>query len=108
MTEANLTYEGSVTVDAALLEAADIEPHERVQIVNLHNGTRVETYVIPGKRHSGIVCMNGGAARWAAAGDQVIIISYMLAAAGTRHRPTVVLVDRKNKIQKSKGKSQKY
>lgn len=100
VTEANLDYEGSVTVDGALLEAAEIDPYERVQIVNLHNGSRVETYVMPGKRHSGLICMNGAAARWAEPGDEVILISYLLAEAGTRYRPRIVFVDRKNHITK--------
>lgn len=100
VTDANLAYEGSVTVDAALLAAADIDPHERVQIVNLHNGSRVETYVMPAKRGSGVICMNGAAARWAEPGDQIIIISYMLAASPNRHRPKVVFVNAKNRMTK--------
>lgn len=99
VTEANLRYSGSVTIDAALLEAADIVPSERVQIVNLHNGSRVETYVVAGPRGSGTICMNGAAARWAQVGDTVIIISYALMETreATRHRMRVVFVDRRNR-----------
>ena len=100
VTESNLTYSGSITIDAALLDAADILPHERVQIVNLHNGTRVETYVVPGRRGSGRICMNGAAARWAERGDKVIIISYCLLDSKdiARHHPKVIRVDDRNRI----------
>jgi aspartate 1-decarboxylase len=99
VTEANLRYSGSITIDEALLEAADIVPTERVQIVNLHNGSRVETYVVAGPRGSGIICMNGAAARWAQVGDTVIIISYALADAreAAKHRMKIVFVDRQNR-----------
>jgi len=78
VTDSNLSYTGSITIDSKLLQAADIFPGEKVQIVNLHNGTRVETYVIEGEAGSGTICMNGAAARWAQKGDKVIIISYCL------------------------------
>ncbi|MFH1460704.1 MAG: aspartate 1-decarboxylase [Candidatus Omnitrophota bacterium] len=78
VTDANLQYMGSITIDKKLLAAADIYPNERVQVVNLNNGSRVETYVIEDKAGSGVICMNGPAARWAQVGDIVIIISYCL------------------------------
>ncbi|MDP2922031.1 MAG: aspartate 1-decarboxylase [Candidatus Omnitrophota bacterium] len=100
VTEANLEYVGSVTIDEDLMVAADIIPNERVQVVNLNNGSRIETYVIPGKKGSGVICMNGGAARWALAGDRILVISYAMmddkdAAA---FKPKVIFVDNKNKI----------
>lgn len=78
ITEANLNYVGSITIDEALLEAANLYEGERVQIVNNMNGERLETYIIKGDRGSGIVCLNGAAARKAEVGDVVIIISYAL------------------------------
>src|SRR5690625_6040292 len=76
ITEANLNYVGSITIDEDLLDAANIQDGELVQVVNINNGERLETYVIPGKRGSGTVCLNGAAARKAQVGDIVIIISY--------------------------------
>jgi len=76
VTQANLNYVGSITIDADLLEAADIYPYEKVQVVNVNNGSRLETYTIAGARGSGVICLNGAAARHAAEGDIVIIISY--------------------------------
>mgnify|MGYP000915263061 FL=1 len=76
ITEANLYYEGSFTVDKDLMDEADIKPYEKVAIVNINNGERLETYVIPGPRGSGQLCLNGAAARKGAVGDEVIIISY--------------------------------
>lgn len=76
VTEANLQYVGSITIDEDLMEAADILENEKVQIVNINNGERLETYVIKGKRGSGAVCLNGPAARKTAVGDVIIIISY--------------------------------
>lgn len=100
VTEANLYYEGSLTIDSDLLDAADILPYERVQVVNVNNGERFETYTIPGKRRSGVICLNGAAARLGHVGDEVIIISY-----GTyspeelkTYKPTVVMLDKQNKI----------
>lgn len=78
VTEANLQYVGSITIDTELLEASDILPNEKVQIVNNNNGARFETYVIPGDRNSGVICLNGAAARQVQVGDQVIIISYAM------------------------------
>ena len=78
VTEANLKYMGSITIDEALMEAAHILPNERVQVVNNNNGARLETYVIPGPRNSGVICLNGAAARKVAVDDLVIIVSYAL------------------------------
>ncbi len=76
VTEANLNYVGSITIDEALIEAANMYEGERVQIVNNNNGERIETYIIRGERNSGVICLNGAAARKAEVGDVVIIISY--------------------------------
>ena len=99
VTEANLRYTGSITIDKSLLRAADIVPFERVQIVNLHNGSRVETYVLEGVAGSGTICMNGAAARWAEVGDKVIIISYGLLTGGEikKHRPKIIFVNDQNR-----------
>lgn len=78
VTEANLDYIGSITIDEALMEAANIIPNEKVQVVDVNNGERIETYVIKGERGSGCVCLNGPAARKVAVGDIVIIMSYAL------------------------------
>lgn len=103
VTEANLKYTGSITIDGKLLKAADIFPNERVQIVNLNNGSRVETYAIAGKPGSGTICMNGAAARWAHKGDIVIIISYCLAdvSEAKKMRPKIIFVDGKNRMKKA-------
>lgn len=76
VTEANLQYVGSITIDEDLMEAANILENEKVQVVNINNGERLETYVIKGERGSGAICLNGPAARKAAVGDVIIIISY--------------------------------
>ena len=104
VTEANLEYVGSITIDKDLLDAADIIPNERVQIVNLNNGSRIETYVIPGKKGSGIICMNGGAARWAVVGDRLLIISYVMLEAkdAAVFKPKVIFVNDKNKVFRKK------
>jgi len=78
ITEANLNYVGSLTIDEDLMDAANLIEHEKIQVVNVNNGERLETYVIKGKRASGIVCLNGPAARKGAEGDIVIVISYAL------------------------------
>jgi aspartate 1-decarboxylase len=78
VTEAVLYYEGSITIDPDLLEAADMLPNERVQIVNMNNGSRIETYIIEGQRGCGTICLNGPAARAAVVGDKVHVISYAL------------------------------
>lgn len=76
ITEANLNYVGSLTLDEGLMEAANLIENEKIQIVNVHNGSRIETYLIKGKRGSGVCCLNGPAARHGAVGDIIIIISY--------------------------------
>jgi aspartate 1-decarboxylase len=100
VTEANLNYMGSITIDEALLEAAEILPNEKVQVVNNNNGSRFETYVIKGERDSGVICLNGAAARLVQPGDTVIIISYALmdSREARTFRPTVVMVDASNRI----------
>jgi aspartate 1-decarboxylase len=98
VTEADLYYEGSITIDEELLEAAGILPYEKVQVVNVNNGARLETYTIPGEPGERTVCLNGPAARLAATGDQVIVISYaeMTPDEAESHEPNVVLVDENN------------
>ena len=95
VTEANLQYVGSITIDMALIEAADILPNEKVQVVNNNNGARFETYVIAGERNSGVICLNGAAARHVQVGDQVIIISYAILTDEVAHqyKPQVVFVN---------------
>lgn len=102
VTEANLKYVGSITIDEALIEAADILPNEKVQIVNNNNGARMDTYVIPGERGSGTICLNGAAARLVQVGDEVIIISYGIFTDEASHdyKPKVIFVNRENKIVK--------
>ena|SRR3989338_10625540 len=104
VTEANLEYVGSITIDEDLLDAADIIPNERVQVVNLNNGSRLETYVIPGKKGSGVICMNGGTARWAVVGDRILVISYAMMEAkdAVVFKPKVIFVNDKNKITSKK------
>jgi len=98
VTEANLNYVGSITIDSALMEKADILPNEQVQIVNNNNGERFETYVIPGQKNSGMICLNGAAARRVQVGDEIIIISYglMTDEESRSYTPTIVFVDEKN------------
>ncbi len=100
VTQADLHYVGSITVDGDLLEAADLLPNQQVDVVDVTNGARLTTYVIPGERGSGQVCINGAAARLVAPGDVVILIAYgMLADAEARtFRPHVVFVDEANRI----------
>lgn len=97
VTEANLNYVGSITIDEDLMDAAGIIEGEKVQIVNNNNGERLETYVIPGRRGSGCICLNGAAARKAAVGDVVIIISYGLMSLDEARSftPSVVFPDEK-------------
>ncbi len=100
VTEANLNYVGSITIDEDLLDAAGMLPNEKVQIVNNNNGARLETYIIPGERGSGVVCLNGAAARLVQPGDTVIIISYVMVAEEKvkDHQPKVLIMDQNNKI----------
>lgn len=102
VTQAELNYVGSITIDEELLEAAGIMENEKVQIVNNNNGERLETYAIKGKRGSGIICLNGAAARKAEVGDVVIIIAYawMTPEEAKEHKPTVVFPDENNRVVK--------
>ncbi len=102
VTEANLFYTGSITIDRRLMEEADIYPFERVQVANLNNGERLETYAIEGPEGSGVVCLNGAAARCAEVGDPVLIISYavMENKDAASVQPRIVHVDQKNRITK--------
>ena len=101
VTEANLQYMGSITIDEVLMEAAGILPNERVQITDNNNGERLETYVIPGPRGSGVICLNGAAARCVQPGDIVIIMAYALYSEeeAAAHHPKVVMMDSKNKVK---------
>ncbi len=99
VTEANLNYVGSITIDEDLMEAANIIENEKVQVVNINNGERLETYVIKGKRNSGVCCLNGPAARKVAVGDIIIIISYasMDFDEAKGFKPTVIFPKEGNK-----------
>lgn len=98
VTEANLHYEGSITIDAELLEKTGILPYEKVQVLNITNGNRLETYTIEGKRGSRVCCLNGAAARLTEVGDRIIVISYaeMSPEEAQKHKPKVVIVDENN------------
>lgn len=98
VTEADLMYEGSITIDEELMEMADLLPFEKVQVVNITNGSRLETYTIPGKRGSRVCCMNGAAARLTQVDDRIIVISYaeMTPDEAKAHTPKVVIVDENN------------
>lgn len=102
VTEANLNYVGSITIDQDLLELVDILPDEKVQIVNNNNGARFETYAIPGPRGSGVICLNGAAARLVQPGDLVIIINYGLLSdeEARSHHPKVAILDEHNQVVK--------
>lgn len=98
VTEANLMYEGSITIDQDLLDLANLLPYEKVQVVNITNGSRLETYTIPGERGSRVCCLNGAAARLTQIGDRIIVISYadMTPEEAKTHKPVVVVVDENN------------
>lgn len=100
--QAELSYVGSITVDEELLEAAGIYEYEKVQVVDINNGNRFETYCIAGERGSGMICLNGAAARCVQVGDLVILMAYctMEPEEAKNHKPAVVFVDHKNKIRK--------
>ncbi|KXZ18047.1 aspartate alpha-decarboxylase [Bacillus nakamurai] len=105
VTEANLNYVGSITIDEDLLDAVGMLVNEKVQIVNNNNGARLETYIIPGKRGSGVICLNGAAARLVQEGDKVIIISYQMMSdqEAKSHQPKVAVLDDQNKIEQMLG-----
>ena len=105
VTGADLNYEGSITIDETLMDAANLLPYEMVHVLNIANGTRAETYVIKGKKGSGEIVMNGAIARLAQVGDPLIIVSYgtMEDAKCRTFDPTIVIVDDENKIVKIKS-----
>ncbi len=100
VTEANLHYVGSITIDENLMEAANLIENEKVQVLNLNNGERFDTYVIKGAKDSGVICLNGPAARKVAVGDQVVIISYgqIDFEEAKQFKPFIVFPDKNNKI----------
>ena len=101
VTDANLDYEGSITIDRTLIEAADMLPYERVHVLDINNGARFETYVIEGESDSGEICINGAAARLVSVGDKVIILCYSLVTEEEARevRPRLVYVDESNVIK---------
>jgi aspartate 1-decarboxylase len=104
VTEANLNYEGSITIDKKLLDEANILPNEKVQVVNLSNGARFETYVFVGEENSGTICLNGPAARLGQVEDLLIVISYchLEFEEAKKHQPKVIYVDSENRITEKK------
>ena len=100
MTQAELNYVGSITIDSDLLQASGIREYEKVDIVNIDNGERFSTYTIAGEAGSGVICLNGAAARCACTGDKVIIMSYCTVTEqeASDHKPTVLFVDDKNRL----------
>lgn len=102
VTQAELNYVGSITVDMDLLEQAGILEYEKVQIVDVNNGSRFETYTIAGERGSGVMCLNGAAARMVQTGDKIILMAYaqVMLEEASELRPTVLFVDEKNKVTK--------
>ena len=102
VTQAALDYVGSITIDEALLEASSLREYQKVQVVDVNNGNRLETYTIAGERNSGIICLNGAAARCVSQGDKVIIMAYSSYSQDDLkdYKPKVVFVDDNNKIEK--------
>ena len=100
VTQADLHYEGSITIDRALMDAADILPYEQVHVLDVDNGARLTTYAIEGERDSGVICMNGAAARLVGAGDTVIILTYQMATESEARSavPALVYVDEQNRM----------
>ncbi len=98
VTEANINYEGSISIDKELLIASGILPHDQVQVVNLNTGARFDTYAIEAEPHSGKVCLNGGTARLGSVGDTLIVIAYGLIEEGEPLSPKIIHVDSKNRI----------
>ena len=105
VTDADLTYEGSITVDSLLMEAADFLPHEQVHVWNVNNGERFQTYVIPGPPHSGTICVNGSAARKVQRGDLLIIATFagMNDEEARKLVPSVVYVDGENRMRRGEN-----
>lgn len=108
ITDANLYYEGSFTIDQEILERANILPYEKVSVVNINNGERFDTYVIPGERGKREFCLNGAAARKGAIGDEVIIISYSLYNENEleNYKPLIVILNEKNEIAEITDKTE--
>ncbi len=108
VTEANLNYIGSITIDKSLMEAADLYEFEQVHVININNGERFITYVIEGEKNSGTICLNGAAARLVMPGDLVIIVSYADYSANELEtfNPSIVFVDSKNKLFKTAPSAQ--
>lgn len=104
VTEANLAYEGSISIDEGILEEAGILPYEQVMISNVNNGERLDTYVIPGAKNSGEICLNGPTARKGVVGDKIIIFcySYYDDTSCSDLKPTIIMLDQKNRIIKKK------
>jgi len=102
VTQAELYYQGSLTIDESLMKRANILPYEKVQVVNVNNGERFETYAIVGKEGSGTICLNGAAARLGQVGDEIIIITYAEynEQEAHEHHPQIILVDHENQITK--------
>ncbi len=102
LTQADINYQGSITIDSDLMQAADLIPYEQVQVVNINTGGRLETYVIPGEAHSGVIGLNGAAARSGAIGDLLIVMSYGVFSDEEARalKPQIVFVDEKNSITK--------
>lgn len=105
VTQADLNYEGSLTLDVDLMRAANLWPYEKIHVLNVNNGERFETYVIEGEAGSGTVCLNGAAARKGAPGDLVILVSYAWCEEeeARRMKPDLVFVDRDNRIVRHDG-----
>ncbi len=99
VTDSNLNYEGSITIDRELMDAADLMPYERVDVYNITNGNRFQTYVIEGERGKGEICLNGAAARLVSPGDLVIIVSYAYYDEKEYKGPKIIFVDEKNRIK---------
>ena len=105
VTDANLNYEGSITIDELLMEAADILPYEKVQVLDIDNGARLETYAITGQRGSGEICINGAAARLVSIDDKVIILAYSVVSdeEAREIKPRLINVDERNAMVKEKA-----
>ena len=101
VTEANLHYVGSITIDETLMEAANLIENEKVQVLNMNNGERLETYVIKGEKNSGIICLNGPAARKVVVGDQVVVISFCMMdfEEAKTFKPWIIFPDENNRIK---------
>jgi aspartate 1-decarboxylase len=104
VTESNLAYEGSITIDAAIMKKAGILPYEQVMVSNLNNGERFETYVIPAEENSGEICLNGPTARKGVVGDVVIVFcyGYLEDETAMHFKPKIIMLDPKNRIKKEK------